>query len=161
MDPAEKLLADIQYWENEEKDAEKRLRYARAVLPNLRDSLELLSEDGADRESCPAPQVEHEHEHGKVATISSLAELFNAETRAETRLFGSAGEQVEQALTRKSPQSSVDLAGYLRTFGKAYSRGAIDYALRDLHKEGKIKEAGRAGNLRYWEPASLNPADPA
>jgi len=148
MNPLEKLREDVLYWRQQMETARETLRIAEAVLPGLETQLKALEpatpEDPAlnfDRAVSPIPVDLSEEED----TPSVPAE--------QPRFSGQCAEQVLQALEWKPNQSSDDLQGSLRQYGRAYGRGAIGYAIRDLRAQGKIVEAGKRGNLVFYRLA--------
>lgn len=157
MRPIEKIRDDISYWEAQEQQGHEMVEAARSAIPGLRKTLEKLESMEVSRRSRALER-----------DVDGEAKASESETKPEStadsgdmdgkrvpavRLRGKAPEQVIQALGIKSPQSSQDLQAFLAENGRSYSRGAVDYALRDLAKDGQIEEAKKVGNVRFWKLA--------
>lgn len=157
MRPIEKIRHDVAYWEAQEREGREMVEAAKEVLPGLRRTLERLEDAESSRplgstapKSGPDPSPPE---------VPQLAKGAGAGDPGHTvRLRGQCEDQVEQALEAKHPQSPADLKKFLAEHGQAYSRGAINYALRSLRKQGKIEESHKEGNLRYYEPVKATPA---
>lgn len=153
MRPIEKLREEISAWQKLDQEARETLAITESILPPLLERLaELESEPGSqrsarrdDREAKPSPE--------SAAPPESTSDGHEPEDSAPV-FRGDSVAQVEQALRWKSPQCSQDLERMLAAHGRAFSRGAIGYALRDLTKTGRIREVEKRGNLKFFEPVT-------
>ena len=141
MTPIEKLRADVLYWEMAEREAREALKIAESVLPTMRQEL-LKFEKGQGK----TPLVVKDGATMVRPTVSPPA------PGESPRFRGDCIQQVEQALAWKAPQSSHDLRDNLAAYGRAYGLGAINGALRLLEQHGKLRQAKKEGNLRFYAP---------
>lgn len=165
MSHLEKLRADVEYWEKADQEARETLRITDGLLPDLRKRLAALEAQLADTDEVGTKgdaEGPPKTEPGAEAPADS-SDAVHPEGDVP-RFTGECIDQVEQALRWKAPQSSHNLRDTLAEYGRDYGLGAIGYALRELRKQGKIREAKKEGNLRFYEPAprgpvSMNPLD--
>lgn len=153
MRPIDKLRANIQEWQRQDEEAREILAVTERVLPSLLKQLEELEAEEEKRAPCDPPLVPAETvARSEPPALKEETEQQTSQTSEAGPTFtGDAVSQVEQALRWKSPQSSDDLLSCLEKYGRAYSRGAIGFGIRDLKKAGTIREAKKVGNLRYYE----------
>ena len=147
MDALDKLRADLEHWEREEERAEQTLAIARGILPALRKQLEAMTgSPSAERSADQSATARSTVTDAQSAPATPGESLVAAGT--PPRFTGEkAIDQVREALAWRSPLTSKDLQDALAAYGRAYGLGAINYALRDLRKEGAITEVGKVGNL--------------
>jgi hypothetical protein len=148
MTDAEELVQLLANWKQKAEQARASLRVAEAVIPALEEALEKL-----DRDSGGSSLVElaQQIEGASKGETDEAPQRPAAQAGPPKRLVGQCEEQVEQALRLKHPQSPEDLVEFLRVHGRAYSRGAINYAVRALRDRGTIQEVEKRGNLRFYE----------
>jgi hypothetical protein len=149
MKVEEKLKEDIRYWEDQERDASEILRYASVVLPRLRESLLEI-----ERRGQAAALALQEVALPPLRVTETENEALPAQpANGAQRLMGDCGEQILQALAiSRGEFIANELVEYLRDHGTVFSRGAVDYQLRALHAQGKIrqKKPDRRGLKAVW-----------
>ena len=151
MSHLEKLRADVQYWETADREARKTLSITERLLPDLRKRLAEAEDALVEAEEATGTEAEaRATDRGDGSPIPAKAEAGAGE--GEPRLTGECLEQVEQALKWKAPQSSHDLRDNLAKHGRAYGLGAIGYALRSLKDQGKVEDASKQGNMKFYRP---------
>ena len=154
MSHLEKLRADVQYWETADREARKTLSITERLLPDLRKRLAEAEKALAETAESTGPEPEAaEAQTAGRGTKSPIPQTAESGVGAEEpRFTGECIEQVKQALNWKAPQSSHDLRDNLAKYGRAYGLGAIGYALRELKNQGKVEDAGKQGNMKFYKP---------
>ena len=163
MRPIDKIREDLTYWEDQERQGKEMVAAAQSMLPGIRKALEALEAMDAGKPPAPPDTPPPDYPGGGDVTtlpkpeegekIAETSSDYSAESAPQIQLRGKCHEQVEAALGVDSPQSSIELVEFLAKYGRGYTRGAVDYALRDLRNAGKVVEAKKVGNLRYWKLA--------
>jgi hypothetical protein len=145
MTHLDKLREDVQFWREAASTARETLKIAEGILPGLEAQLGEFEPNCGVGVSTPEPTPE---------PMSTPAVSVATSDAGIPRFSGQCVDQVKQALAWKPEQGADELQENLKRFGRAYGRGAVSLALRDLKADGLAEVARKDGNVLIFRLTS-------